>query len=406
MTGVVEQWDRWCEQQTRAGFTAHQGSEPLTREQLERHEAAFWRRGFELRGGLRELLEARGVVWAAPYECSDGSRVPGLRLPTDVRLLDDHDWHLELAERNGCSNAAHWLLLTTDHGDVDSAWALDHRFGGESIGHYQQDLSGPQATDPATPLPSTAPDFRAWFTQRLEAIGAQRRRLGRDDLAAWTDDLEAAPRRDEAALQAEHATLLALAEARVARGALTWSTLDPDWRRITSGTRDEALLHRVLEGVRKDRQKGRPGLRFDVIARGTDWPWDYPGPAQLAARLDEPSRRKVMGRALERAGGGQALQAAIDSLLSGHPGSQDTRRTASAEGWSERAIDFSTPAGRGRLLARAAALALAEPSERNMERVLTLCANVGAGVPGAWSLLDAWDHLDAVLTGRALPGTP
>ncbi|QSQ11658.1 hypothetical protein [Myxococcus landrumensis] len=410
MPGIVTSWDTWCEEQTRAGFTAHQGAEPLTREQLERYEAAFWRRGFELGGGLRELLEARGIIWAASYECSDGSRIPGLRLPSDVRQLDDHDWHLELAERNGISNAAHWMLLTTEHGDVDSAWALDHRFGGASIGHYHQDLSGSPATEPTTPLPSASADFSTWFAQRLETLGARRQRLNRDDLVAWQDDLEAAPRRDEAAFMAEHAALLSMAEARVARGALPWNTLDVDWRRIASGTRDEALLRRVLEGVRKDRQKGRPGLPFELLAQGTDWPWDYPGPAQLTARLDVSSRQKVMGWALERAGGrslgGQELHGAIDTLRGGDPGSRDLLRDVCASGWTERTLDLSTPSGRGRLLARAAALALSEPSENNVERVLTLCANVGAGAPGAWTLLDAWDHLDAVLTGRARPGEP
>ncbi|AKF84624.1 hypothetical protein MFUL124B02_01845 [Myxococcus fulvus 124B02] len=393
MSGIVARWDAWSERQLRAGFEGLQGAEPLTREELERYEAAFWRRGFELPGDLRALLEARGIVWVAPIEPSAGEPTPGLRLLNDVRRLDDHDRHLELAELNGVSAARHWLLFTSERGDLEPAWAFDHRFGAQGVGSYHQDLV---CTDPVgedEPLPQASPHLESWLAAKLDDIETRRRGLR----------LESRPQEPPGeSFAQQQATVLAMAEAKHQRGVLSWKTLDADWRRLASGTRDEAVLRQILEGVRRDRQQGRPGLHFDAMARGASWPWDYPGPAQLAARLDESSRRKVMAWALEQAGGTQ-LTAAIETLRSGQPGSRELQREVSAAGWVERAIDLSTPAGRARVLARAAALALsADLSESNVERVLTLCAN--ASEPGTWSLLDAWDHLEDVLTGRTQPG--
>ncbi|MFY1830936.1 hypothetical protein ACN47A_33810 [Myxococcus fulvus] len=393
MPGIVALWDAWCERQVRAGFEGLQGAEPLTREAFERYEAAFWRRGFELPGDLRALLEARGIVWVAPIESNDGETTPGLHLLSDVRRLDDHDRHLELAELNGVSAARHWLLFTTERGDLEPAWAFDHRFGAQGVGSYHQDLVCTDPVEEDEPLPLTSPNLETWLAAKLDDIETRRR--GRS--------LDTRPQEHPSESFAEQqAAVLEMAEAKHQRGALSWKTLDADWRRLASGTRDEAVLRQILEGVRRDRQQGRPGVHFDAIARGASWPWDYPGPAQLAARLDEPSRRKVMAWALERAGGPQ-LSAAIETLRSGHPGSRELQREVSATGWVERTVDLSTSAGRGRVLARAAALALsADLSESNVERVLTLCAN--ASEPGTWSLLDAWDHLEEVLTGRTQPG--
>ncbi|MCP3063082.1 hypothetical protein LXT21_30335 [Myxococcus sp. K38C18041901] len=396
MSGIVALWDAWCARQRRAGFEGRQGVEPLTREELERYEAAFWRRGFELPGDLRALLEARGIVWVTPIESDEGETIPGLRLLNDLWRLDDDDRHLELAELNGVAAARHWLLFTTERGDLEPAWAFDHRFGAQGVGSYHQDLV---CTDPVgedEPLPLASPNLEAWLAAKLDDIETRRRGLSLESLPQEQHPVES--------FTQQQAAVLARVEARHQREALNWKTLDRDWRYLASGTRDEAVLRQILEGVRRDRQQGRPGVPFDAIARGGSWPWDYPGPAQLAARLDEPSRRKVMAWALERAGG-TALSAAIETLRSGQPGSRELQRQVSAAGWVERAIDLSTPAGRGRVLARASALALSSDlSESNMERVLTLCANVGGGAPGAWNLLDAWDHLEEVLAGRTQPG--
>ncbi|WP_163868825.1 hypothetical protein [Myxococcus eversor] len=406
MSRIVELWDAWSERQTQAGLRALHGVEPLSRELLERYEAAFWRRGFELSGDLRELLEARGIVWVSPVESADGETLPGLRLLSDVRLLDEHDRHLELAELNGVSGAEQWMLFTTER-DLEPAWALDARFvgaNGPSVGQYHQDLVCTQPVGPTEPLPLASPDVHSWLAARLQDLEARWRSLPREVLE------QAMPpsRSNTESFEAQQALALAAAEARVARGALRWETLDVDWRRVASGTRDTALLQRVLEGVRQDRRKGRPGIPFDLLAQGVAWPWDYPGPGQLAARLDETERGKVMGWALERAGGrttgGEGLRSAMDALHQGTRGSRELLHLVSREGWTERALDFATPEGRGRILARAAALALSDRTESNVERVLTLCAHTGAGTQGAWSLLDAWDHLDAVLNGRTQPG--
>ncbi|MCP3099088.1 hypothetical protein LZ198_09430 [Myxococcus sp. K15C18031901] len=407
MPGIVALWDEWCARQVSAGFEGLHGAEPLSPEQLDPYEAAFWRRGFDLPDDLRELLVARGIVWVAPIELDDGDLVPGLRLLSTPRLLDDHDRHLELAELNGVARAAQWMLFTTERGDLDSAWALDHRFGAHGVGAYSQDLVSTHSVDPAEPLPSASPDIHTWLAAKLEELDARRQGLSRDVIDLALDEVHAAPpSADEAFAAARHA-LLTMAEARVARGGLRWETLDPDWRRLASGTQDTELLQRILDGVRADRRKGRPGVPFDLIARGADWPWDYPGPGQLVARLDEPARRKViawaLGRAIQHTQEGTALHAAREALASGHGGPRDLSRNLCAEGWTERPIDLMTPAGRGRLLARAAALALSSPTEPNLERVLTLCATVGAGQPGAWNLLDAWDHLEAVVLGRTPP---
>lgn len=403
MSRMVELWDAWCARQAHTGLEAIHGSEPLSHEQLERYEAAFWRRGFELRGDLRELLEARGIVWVAPTDLGNGEEDPGLRLLSDVPQLDDHDQHLELAELNGVPCAEQWLLFTTER-DLEPAWALDHRFSGDSVGRYHQDLVCTNPVGPTEPLPSAYPSVHDWLAARLQDIEARWKGMDR----ALLDEQRAQPRVGDEDFAAERAALLAMGEARVARGGLGWEKLDVDWRRIASGTREVALLQRVLDGVRDDRRKGRPGVAFDVIARGSAWPWDYPGPGQLAARLDVPARRAVMGWAIERAGGrelgGPALHAAMDALRSGSDLPREVLRQVCAEGWFVRAIDLTTPAGRGRLLARAGALALSDPTESNVERVLTLCGYAGAGTPGAWSLLDAWDHLDAVLSGHTQPG--
>ncbi|NTX04577.1 hypothetical protein [Myxococcus sp. CA040A] len=405
MSRIVELWDAWSARQTHAGLGALFGAEPLSREQLERYEAAFWRRGFELRGDLRELLEARGLVWVSPIELDDGDEAPGLRLLSAPRLLDEHDRHLELAELNGVPRAEQWMLFTTER-DLEPAWALDARFGGmsgPSVGQYHQDLVCTQPVGPTEPLPLASPDVHSWLAERLQDIEARWRSLPREGL-----EQRMPPPSGAESFEAQQAAALTAAEARIARGGLRWEKLDVDWRRVASGTRDTALLQRVLEGVRQDRRRGRPGIPFDLMAQGVAWPWDYPGPGQLAARLDEPERRKLMGWALERAGarslGGEGLRSALDTLHSGSPGSRDLLRQVSLEGWTERAINLTTAGGRGRLLARAAALAMSDPTENNVERVLTLCACVGAGTHGAWNLLDAWDHLDAVLNGRTLPG--
>ncbi|MFY2562877.1 hypothetical protein ACN469_35110 [Corallococcus terminator] len=406
MSRIVELWDAWSARQTHAGLGALHGGEPLSREHLERYEAAFWRRGFELSGDLRELLQARGIVWARPVESADGETLPGLRLLSDVRLLDEHDRHLELAELNGVPCAEQWLLFTTER-DLEPAWALDARFAsakGPSVGQYHQDVVCTQPVGPTEPLPLASPDVHSWLAARLQDIEARWRSVPREVLEQGMSP----PRSDTEPFEALQASALAAAEARIARGALKWERLDADWRRVTSGTRDTALLQRVLEGVRQDRRKGRPGIPFDLISQGVAWPWDYPGPGQLAARLEDAERGKVMGWALERAGGrtlgGEGLRSAMDALQAGASGSRELLRQVSQEGWTERAIDLVAPEGRGRILARAAALALSDRTESNVERVLTLCAHTGAGTQGAWSLLDAWDHLDAVLNGRTQPG--
>ncbi|MCE9668820.1 hypothetical protein LY474_13430 [Myxococcus stipitatus] len=411
MPGIVATWDEWCARQVSAGFEGLHGAEPFSSEQLDRYEAAFWRRGFDLPEDLRELLVTRGLVWVAPMELDNGDTVPGVHLISHPHRLDDYDRHLEQAELNGVTLASQWMLFATERGDVDDAWVLDHRFGAYGVGAYSQDLVCTDPVGPTEPLPSASPDIHAWLAARLTALDAHRQGVSREVIALALEKRHAPSRSEDEAFAADQRAMLSMAEARVAQGKLRWESLDRNWRYITSGTQDSALLQRVLAGVHKDRSKGRPGIPFDRIARGSAWPWDYPGPAQLAARLDEPARRTLIGQALGHATRhiheGEALHAARETLLSGNTGSRHLLRHLRAEAWAERAIDLATPAGRGRLLARAAALALSSPSEPNLERALTLCATVGAGEKGAWNLLDAWDHLEAVVLGRLPPpGSP